>query len=138
MEDARDRLVVILAGYTGDMERFMETNPGLKSRFNRVIAFPDYSAGELGAMFRQMAAKNKYVLSADVEHWLDPAIGLWTKKRDRHFGNGRYVRNLFEKTLERQALRLVDVQNPTKDQLVTITMKDVGISLKDPNASKED
>ena len=138
MEDARDRLVVILAGYTDDMARFMETNPGLKSRFNRVIAFPDYSAQELGAMFRQMAAKNKYALSADVERWLDPAIGLWTRKRDRNFGNGRYVRNLFEKTLERQALRLVDVQNPTKDQLLTITMKDVGISLKDPDASKED
>ena len=138
MEDARDRLVVILAGYTDDMARFMETNPGLKSRFNRVIAFPDYSAKELGAMFRQMAAKNKYVLSADVERWLDGALYVWTKKRDRHFGNGRYVRNLFEKSLERQALRLVDVQNPTKDQLLTITMKDVGISLKDPDASKED
>jgi len=138
MEDERDRLVVIIAGYTDEMDKFMNLNSGLKSRFNRYIDFPDFTSKELAAMFRQNASKNKYVLSADVERWLDGAIGLWTRKRDRRFGNGRYIRNLFEKTLERQASRVAAIEHPTKEQLVTITLHDVGIRLKDPNASQED
>lgn len=138
MEDERDRLVVVIAGYTDEMEKFMNLNSGLKSRFNRVIEFPDYTAAELAEMFRRMAKKNKYRLSADVEKWLNGAIGLWTRKRDRHFGNGRYVRNLFERALERQASRVAGLVDPTPEQLTTLTMRDVGISLKDPNASQED
>ena len=138
MEDDRDRLVVVLAGYTGDMDRFMETNPGLKSRFNRTVAFPDYSAEELAEMFRRMAKKNRYVLSADVEKWLDAWFRVTTKDRDRHFGNGREVRNRFEKALERQSLRVSELKDPTPEQLTTLTMRDVGILLKDPDASKED
>ena len=138
MEDDRDRLVVILAGYTGDMARFMEANPGLKSRFNRTVEFPDYSPAELAEMFRRMAKKNKYVLSKDVEKWLDGWFRVVTKKRDKHFGNGREVRNRFEKALERQSLRVSELKDPTPEQLTTLTMRDVGISLKDPNASDED
>ena len=138
MEDSRDSLVVIVAGYSKEMKDFMETNSGLESRFNRRIDFPDYNARELGAIFRLTVKKNKYVLSADLEHWLDPAIALWTKNRDRSFGNGRYVRNLFEKAVERQAMRLSEIDSPTKEQLVTLTLSDVGISLKDPDASDED
>ncbi len=138
MEDDRDRLVVILAGYTGDMARFMEANPGLKSRFNRTVEFPDYSAAELAEMFRRMAKKNKYVLSKDVEKGLDGWFRVVTKKRDKHFGNGREVRNRFEKALERQSLRVSELKDPTPEQLTTLTMRDVGISLKDPNASDED
>ena len=138
MEDERDRLVVVLAGYPGDMDRFMETNPGLKSRFNRTVNFPDYSAEELAEMFRRMAKKNKYVLSKDVEKWLDSWFRVTTKKRDRHFGNGREARNRFEKALERQSLRVSELKDPTPEQLTTLIMRDVGISLKDPNASDED
>ena len=138
MEDDRERLVVIVAGYTDEMKKFMEANSGLQSRFSRRIEFPDYSAKELAEMFRGMVRKNKYVLSADSEKWLTPAIDLWTEDRDRTFGNGRYVRNLFEKTLERQALRLSEIESPTKEQLTTITLHDIGISLKDPDASDED
>lgn len=138
MEDDRERLVVIVAGYTDEMKKFMDANSGLQSRFARQIEFPDYSTAELAEMFRRTVKKNKYVLSADSEKWLTPAIGLWTKDRDRKFGNGRYVRNLFEKTLERQALRLAEIDSPTKEQLVTITLHDIGISLKDPDASAED
>ena len=138
MEDERDRLVVVLAGYPGDMKRFMDANPGLESRFGRTITFPDYSGDELAEMFRRMAAKNRYVLSDDLQKYLAPAIRVWTKKRDRKFGNGRYARNLFEKSLERQALRISSLENPTPEQLTTLILKDVGISLKDPNASRED
>ena len=138
MEADRDRLVVVLAGYPKDMERFMETNPGLKSRFNRTVNFPDYSAEELAEMFRRMAKKNKYALSKDVEKWLDAWFRVTTAKRDRHFGNGREVRNRFEKALERQSLRVSEIKDPTPEQLTTLIMRDVGISLKNPDASKED
>ena len=138
MEDDRDRLVVVIAGYTDEMEKFMDLNSGLKSRFTRTVHFPDYSAKELAEMFRRMAKKNKFTLSPDVEKWLNGAIGLWTKKRDRHFGNGRWVRTLFERTLERQASRIAGLSNPTTEQLTTLTMRDVGIKLKDPDASLED
>ena len=138
MEDNRDRLVVIVAGYTDEMKRFIDANPGLESRFNRYIHFPDYSAEELADIFRMRAKSAQYVLSDDVERWIVPYIALKTKDRDRKFGNGRWVRNLFEKTIERQAMRLAEFENPTREQLMTITMKDVGISLKDPDASAED
>lgn len=138
MEDNRDRLVVIVAGYTDEMKRFIDANPGLESRFNRKIHFPDYTAKELADIFRLRAKLAEYVLSKDVEHWIEPYIGLMTKDRDKKFGNGRWVRNLFEKAIERQAMRLAEIENPTREQLMTITMKDVGISLKDPDASDED
>ena len=138
MEDDRDRLVVVLAGYTGDMERFMNANPGLKSRFNRTIEFPDYTYKELAEMFRRMAKKSKYVLSKDSEKWLNGWFYINTKKRDRHFGNGRYVRNCFEKALERQSLRVSELKDPTPEQLTTLILRDIGISLKDPAASDED
>ena len=138
MEDDRDRLVVIVAGYTKEMKSFLETNSGFQSRFNRYIEFPDYSARELAQIFRSMAQKNQYRLSDDVEHWIDPAMSLWTKNRDRKFGNGRYVRNLFEKSVERQAMRVSAIKDPTTNDLMTITMKDVGIVLKDTGASDED
>ena len=130
MEDERERLVVVLAGYTGDMKRFMEMNPGLQSRFNRTIEFPDYSNRELAAIFRQMAKKNKYVLSKEFDENLVGAMAFWTKKRDRHFGNGRFVRNKFEKAVENQSLRLSSIAHPTKEQLVTLELTDVGLVLK--------
>ena len=85
-----------------------------------------------------MAKKNRYVLSEDVEKWLDAWFRVTTKERDRHFGNGREVRNRFEKAIERQSLRVSEMKGPTAEQLTTLTMRDVGISLKDPDASKED
>ena len=138
MEDDRDRLVVIVAGYSHEMKTFIDANSGLASRFNHYVEFPDYTAKELAAMFRANAKKSQYVLSADVEKYLDAFIGIRTAKRDRKFGNGRWVRNIFEHAVERQAVRVADIANPTKEQLMTITMKDVGIKLKDPNASAED
>ena len=138
MEDDRDRLVVIVAGYSHEMKKFIDANSGLASRFNHYVEFPDYTAKELAAMFRANAKKSQYILSADVEKYLDAFIGIRTEKRDRKFGNGRWVRNIFEHAVERQAVRVADITNPTKEQLMTITMKDVGIKLKDPNASAED
>ena len=89
-------------------------------------------------MFRMNAKKSQYVLSADVEKFLNAFIGIRTEKRDRKFGNGRWARTLFEEAVSRQAVRLSKTENPTPEQLKTLTMKDVGIKLKDPDASKED
>ena len=138
MEDDRDRLVVIVAGYSHEMKKFIDANSGLASRFNHYVEFPDYTVKELAAMFRMNAKKSQYTLSADVEKYLEGYISIRTAKRDRKFGNGRWVRNLFEHTVERQAVRVAEIANPTKEQLMTVTMKDVGIKLKDPNASLED
>ena len=138
MEDDRDRLVVIVAGYTEEMKKFIDANSGLASRFTHYVEFPDYTAEELAAIFRMNAKKSQYVLSPDVEKWLDAFIRVRTKNRDRKFGNGRWARTLFEEAVSRQAMRVSKISNPTQDQLKTLTMKDVGIKLKNPDASKED
>ena len=138
MEDDRDRLVVIVAGYTEEMKKFIDANSGLASRFTHYVEFPDYTAEELAAIFRMNAKKSQYVLSPDVEKWLDPFIRVRTAKRDRKFGHGRWARTLFEEAVSRQAVRLSAVSAPTPEQLKTLTMKDVGIKLKDPDASLED
>ena len=138
MEDSRGSMVVIIAGYKDEMKKFMDMNSGLESRFNRTVEFPDYSAGELAAIFRGMARKAKYTLSPDVERWLDGYISIRTEKRPRHFGNARWARNLFEKSVERQSVRLLGQPDCQKEELLTLRMADVGIKLKDPDASAED
>ena len=138
MEDARGSMVVIIAGYSNEMKKFMEINSGLESRFNRTIEFPDYSAKELAEIYRSMAKKAKYRLSDDVEHWLVPYISMLTEKRDKNFGNARWARNLFEKTVERQALRVTDLKDPSAEELQTLRLRDLGVKLKDPDASAED
>ena len=122
------------------MKTFIDANPGLYSRFTHYVEFPDYTPEELAAMFRWRARKNQYVLSADVEKWLDGFVRMRmrTAKRDRTFGNGRWARTLFEDAVANQAVRVSKIGNPTTDQLKTLTMKDVGIKLKDPDASAED
>ena len=138
MEDARGSMVVIIAGYSEEMKRFMAINSGLESRFSRTIDFPDYSSKELAEIFRSMAKKGRYTLSPDVEKWLVPYISVMTKNRTKTFGNARWARNLFEKSLERQALRVTSIKDPSPEELLTLRMSDVGISLKDPDASQED
>ena len=132
MEDDRSRLVVILAGYPDDMQRFLDSNPGLTSRFSRIIHFPDYTADELADLFRFYAKRNHYELSPDVEKWLNNAMANSTKNRDRNFGNGRWVRNLFEKALERQAIRLAETTGHTEQELRTLELSDVGITISSP------
>ena len=138
MEDARGSIVVIIAGYSEEMKKFMAINSGLESRFSRTIDFPDYTTPQLAAIFRSVAKKGRYTLSPDVERWLEPYIGMLTRKRTAKFGNARWARNLFEKSLERQALRVTALKDPSAEELMTLRLKDVGISLKDPDASNED
>ncbi len=125
MEDDRGRFAVILAGYTEDMSDFMNTNPGLKSRFPRVFNFPDYSVDELKQIFLSMAADHGYRLSDDGENALTKRIEEDVKVKDKKFGNGRYVRNLFEKAILLQANRLEAVPDPSGEDLTTLIEKDI-------------
>jgi stage V sporulation protein K len=104
MEDFRHRLVVIVAGYPRLMHAFLDSNPGLRSRFAREITFPDYSTEELVAITREIAGRNEYTLAEDAEAELRRIFGHVT--RGEGFGNARFARTLFEQALNAQALRL--------------------------------
>jgi SpoVK/Ycf46/Vps4 family AAA+-type ATPase len=125
MEDHRDDLVVIAAGYEAEMRRFVESNPGLRSRFTRFIHFPDYSPEELLAMFERMASEGHYRLAADGRAALRTLLSANHAARSTTFGNGRAVRNMFERTLALQADRLASLPSPTRDDLCTITAADI-------------
>jgi hypothetical protein len=125
MEDYRDRLIVIVAGYPGPMLTFLNSNPGLKSRFNKFFHFEDYTAPELLAIFQDMLRRADYQPSeAAVSEAQRVLEHLWSA-RDEHFGNARLVRNLFERVQQQQANRLAAVVEPTRDDLTTIEQADV-------------
>jgi stage V sporulation protein K len=129
MEDNRHRLVVIVAGYPRLMRRFLESNPGLRSRFSREIQFPDYSEDELVAIFRRFASEAVYTLGDGTESTLR-AIFL-NAERDESYGNARFARTLFEQSLNAQALRLADagaVENLTHDELMCIKPEDLQVA----------
>ncbi len=123
VEDRRDRLVVILAGYPDEMASLVDANPGMRSRFPKTIHFPDYDDDELLAIFETLCGSGRYVLDADAR----AALRAWlaAQPRDRGFGNGRMARNLFEAVVANQATRLADVEQPSDDQLTRLTAGDV-------------
>jgi SpoVK/Ycf46/Vps4 family AAA+-type ATPase len=125
MEDHRHRLVVIVAGYPRLMEQFLQSNPGLRSRFSREIDFPDYSTAELVAIFARFAADTEYTLGDGVPEML--ASILDRAERSETFGNARFARTLFEQSLNAQALRLAegDVDTLAPDELMCLTVADV-------------
>ena len=125
MEDHRDDLVVIVAGYTDLMEKFIHSNPGLESRFNKYFQFEDYTAPELLSIFQSMAKKNGYTLAQEAEGWLKEDLQDLYDNRDENFGNARDVRNRFEKAVARQADRLAAMENPTVEQLMELTVEDL-------------
>ena len=122
MEDHRDELVVIAAGYSEEMTQFISSNPGLPSRFPRMIRFPDYSTGELASIFTSMCERDRYQVSADALDGLRRYLARLP--RTREFGNGRLVRNLFEAALARQASRVVASGG---SDLTTLTLQDLGL-----------
>ena len=125
MEDDRDKLVVIIAGYTNEMKRFIDSNPGLQSRFNRYINFPDYSAKELVRIFHMYMKKNQYTISDEADEMLKEQLDYAVEHKDRNFGNARYVRNVFEKSIQMQANRLEGRTNLSDRQLTEITASDI-------------
>ncbi|MBO4891532.1 MAG: AAA family ATPase [Prevotella sp.] len=125
MEDYRDRLVVIIAGYKDEMQRFIDSNPGLQSRFNRYIDFPDYSGAELSDIFKMYMKKNQYTLTPDAEAYLKEQFDYAVAHKDRNFGNARFARNVFEKSIQQQANRLEGKKNLSKTQLTELTVEDL-------------
>lgn len=111
MEDDRKRLVVIVAGYTNEMKKFIDSNPGLQSRFNRYINFPDYTTSEMIQIFEKMANKYHYIVDESMKSALATYIDAKLNLHEEHFGNARFVRNLFEKCLENQANRIASQAN---------------------------
>jgi hypothetical protein len=116
-------MVCIAAGYPVEMMEFIDANPGLRSRFPKVIEFPDYDTDELVEIFGLIAGKSHY----DADDAAGEAIRAWldAQPRTKGFGNGRLARNLFESAVARQATRIVKMDDPTNDELITLTADDI-------------
>ncbi|WP_031513569.1 right-handed parallel beta-helix repeat-containing protein [Streptomyces sp. NRRL F-5123] len=123
MEDHRDAVVVIVAGYTAEMERFLASNPGVASRFSRTITFGDYSAEELLRIVESQAAEQEYRLGEDAGEALLKYFSALPK--GPAFGNGRAARQAFEAMVERHAVRLAHVDEPTHDELQLLYPEDL-------------
>jgi len=125
MEDDRDRLVVIVAGYNEPMKQFVASNPGLESRFTNYLNFPDYSPEELAEIFHRMAAASGLVCAPETEQKvLETCKGLHAARTDQ-FGNAREVRNLFESAVRNQSTRLVGSGQCDRDALTTLLPEDL-------------
>ncbi|MEU5159060.1 right-handed parallel beta-helix repeat-containing protein [Streptomyces sp. NPDC020875] len=123
MEDHRDEVVVIVAGYPGEMEHFVDSNPGLASRFNRTLLFEDYDDAELVRIVAQHASSHQYELTDDA---LRDLGGFFARiPRDNRFGNGRTARQTFQTMTERQAYRVAELESPSEEDLVTLRAGDV-------------
>ena len=133
MEDHRNDLIVIVAGYTGPMEKFLSSNPGLESRFNKYFFFPDYNGEQLMAIFEGNLKKNSYVLSDEARAAAEKLFDDLYENRTDNFGNGRDVRNCFEDMIVRQANRVAAMDAPTKDDLMLILPED----LSDPEDEED-
>jgi Holliday junction resolvasome RuvABC ATP-dependent DNA helicase subunit len=124
MEDHRNDLVIVAAGYPDEMHMFVESNPGLRSRFPKTIHFDDYTNDELVAIFELQCKKSRYQLTPEARH----RVGEWfaAQPRDKGFGNGRLARNLFESSVAHHASRIVAAKgSPTDDDLITLQPPDI-------------
>ncbi len=137
MEDERDRLVVILAGYPVEMRQLLGSNPGLSSRFSRNLDFEDYSALELAEIFGQMCDKNHYELPPEARAKVIVGFHDLHKDRDEHFGNGRTVRNIFELAIRHMANRIVRIADLSVEQLTTLEAGDIEFEHLSANAKEQ-
>lgn len=125
MEDHRDNLVIIVAGYTDEMRRFLKSNTGLISRFNKFIDFPDYSESELIEIMEVMAKDAGLTIEEDAKKRILEQLDTMKPEEWEDFGNARGIRNMFEKIVTNQANRLVLLDSPTKEQIMTLVAEDV-------------
>ena len=125
MEDHRDEFIVIVAGYTNLMREFIDSNPGLKSRFNKFFEFPDYTVDELQQIFDLQCKKYQYKLDEDAEKAVKEEIIKLEAEKGENFANAREVRNLFEKIITNQATRVAAIEDVDEETLSTITMEDL-------------
>lgn len=125
LEDYRDDLVVIVAGYTEPMNKFFESNPGLKSRFNTFIEFPDYNAEELLAIFLSICKSNDYIIDNDVYIHISGILQKIVESKKEQFANGRLIRNIYEEMVMNHAHRVSKIENPTFDDLRKFEILDI-------------
>ena len=125
MEDDRDRLIVIVAGYTGPMEQFIASNPGLESRFTNYLKFPDFSPAELLEIFNRMAAQSGLVCSAEAEKQVRDVCADLYARRNEQFGNAREMRNFFEAAVRNQSCRLVAGNHCDRESLTALLPEDL-------------
>ena len=131
MEDNRERIVVIVAGYKGKMDLFISSNPGLSSRFNKRIDFPNYSVDELWLILEMFAKENNYEINDSVKDFLLPHFLKTIEVSGESFGNARYIRNLFETALQLQATRLMSSSAKlSKNDLVNLTLSDFSLAIE--------
>lgn len=135
MEDDRGKTVVIVAGYDKPMERFIESNPGLRSRFKNFIHFNDYSGDELYGIFEQLCKRNQYLISSEAQNRLVDYFKFIYTNRNNNFGNGRDVRNIFENIITEQSKRISRLNNPTDIEIATIIVDDLSFI---PHIEKND
>ena len=138
MEDRRDEFIVIVAGYTQLMRDFIESNPGLRSRFNKFFEFPDYTVDELQQIFELQCKKYQYRLTEEADSAVRNEIVRLESSKGENFANAREVRNLFEKIITNQAARVSALENVDEEMLTTITIDDLkdldDLSLSDDGA----
>lgn len=125
MEDHRDDLVIIMAGYTQEMEEFISVNPGLQSRFKKTIHFEDYNPQELLEIFCSYVEKDENIVLPETRDELANVFSAMYENRDQKFGNGRSVRNLYNAILQQLGVRVSRIKAPSKKELQTITPEDV-------------
>ncbi len=128
MEDKQNEFILILAGYSHEMDYFLSLNPGLHSRFPLVFHFPDYTANELMEIGRRMVGEKEYILSKEAEAKLKDHLLYVKGVKGEHFSNGRYVRNLIEKAIRSQAMRLLSESHLDKNILATLMSEDFNFS----------
>lgn len=131
LEDDRGKFVCIVAGYTEQMHDFIDTNPGLKSRFTQTIHFEDYTADELTQIFLNMAATKKFIVADDTKAAVHRQFEQMCLRKDKNFGNAREARRVFDETVEKQSQRLITMMgNPNfhEEDMFTITVDDLPMS----------
>ncbi len=137
MEDNREDFVVIVAGYTGPMEKFIDSNPGLKSRFNKYIEFPDYSIEELTEIFKSLCTKYEYTISDEELERVSNLLRLKKVQSPENFANAREVRNLFEEIITNQARRISAMENPAVNDLKQLKFEDLPEKSEDDEKDKQ-
>ncbi|MCR4851012.1 MAG: AAA family ATPase [Lachnospiraceae bacterium] len=125
MEDHRDKFIVIVAGYPELMNRFINSNPGLQSRFNKYFMFPDYTDDELYTIFNRMCEDYDYIVDEDADMFIRSRIIELERKKGTNFANARDVRNMFEKIISNQATRVMNTKGLSDEDMMTITEEDL-------------
>src|SRR5690625_3511218 len=127
MEDYSDQFALILAGYEREMDYFLQLNPGLRSRFPFHLTFRDYSVNQLVEIAKQLAADMQYTFDDAAIRKLKSKLEMAQLRKERHFANGRYVRNIVENSIRKQAMRLMKERNYSLESLMTINERDITV-----------